>query len=80
MKKFLYILVAIPIIIFILTLVFPSSPESDARYAEEQKIKTCWKKQGMKSVEPDVARLVAGMCEKLEEDYEKRYGHSVPPF
>lgn len=49
------------------------SPELEAMTDAKRAIKSCWKEQGRKSLEPEMARVVAGACEELEADYKRKY-------
>ena len=51
-----------------------SDPEVQARRKEEQAIQLCWEDQGRKSLDPQTARFVAGMCEELERRYVAKHG------
>lgn len=44
------------------------SPEREAVYDAESRVRFCWKEQSRKSFEPDMARMMAAACEKLEKD------------
>lgn len=38
-------------------------------------IDLCWQEQGRKSLSTSEAQFVAGTCERMEEDFLRRYGH-----
>lgn len=50
-----------------------SSPESEAKARARRTIETCWDNQEKKSNTPDMARMIAGACEKLEDDFRARF-------
>ena len=52
----------------------PNNPDRDARWRAQDAIKLCWSEQGRKSLDASTARFVAGACEKMERDYEARWG------
>ena len=52
----------------------PNNPERDARWRAQDAIKLCWSEQGRKSLDGATARFVAGACEKMERDYEAKWG------
>lgn len=52
----------------------PDNPERDARWRAQDAIKLCWTEQGRKSLDVATARFVAGTCEKMERDYEAKWG------
>lgn len=50
------------------------SPEDQERIDKRSAIEHCWENQGKKSLDPGTARFVASACERMEDDYTKRYG------
>lgn len=50
------------------------NPQRDARWREQDAIKLCWSEQGRKSLDAATSRFVAGACEKMERDYEAKWG------
>lgn len=50
------------------------SPERDARVRDRAAIDYCWKQQERKSLAPDEQRFIAGACEMMEGDFQKKYG------
>lgn len=52
----------------------PDNPERDARWRAQDAIKLCLSEQGRKSLDASTARFVAGACEKMERDYEAKWG------
>lgn len=50
-----------------------SSPEDDAKYSAKSAIEECWKSQERKSLDPGTARFVAGVCEKMQGEYDAKY-------
>lgn len=39
-------------------------------------ISLCWKEQARKSLSAQEAQFVARTCERMEEDFAKKYGHA----
>jgi len=73
--KILAWIIGVPVGAFLLLLLIgslsgPPSEESNKRMA----IDLCWQDQGKKSLEPAIARTVAGWCEKMESDFQAKYG------
>lgn len=52
----------------------PRPAERDDRGTLKRAIQACWKEQARKSHAPEVARFVAGACEKMEDDFRAEYG------
>lgn len=50
------------------------SPEREAIYQAESRVEVCWKEQSRKSFEPDMARMMASVCEKFEKDRDSLKG------
>lgn len=52
-----------------------------AAFGDEEKAKArgvidlCWKDQKRPSVDPATARFIASTCERLEDEFKKKYGH-----
>lgn len=63
--------------LFIVALVAGQSPAEKAKDQERDAIAYCWKEQGRKSMDPSLARFVAGTCERMEAEYLKKHGR--PP-
>ncbi len=53
--------------------ILASSPDGKARSHERDVIAYCWQQQERKSIEPAMARFVAGTCEKLEADFRVKW-------
>lgn len=51
-----------------------NSPEAEAKMKERLAIDWCWEQQGKKSNEPGTSRFIAGACEKMENDFTKKWG------
>lgn len=74
MKKLLYILLGLFAFVMIVGSIVGNTPEGKERREQKDKIERCWEIQGKKSLDPSTARFAAGMCEKLEDDYTRRWG------
>lgn len=53
-----------------------STPEAQERAHDRAAIELCWTEQKRPSQEPDVARLIASACEKMEADFRQKHGIS----
>lgn len=53
-----------------------SSPEAKERAEERRTIEYCWDEQKKKSLAPDTQRFVAGACERLEDDFRKKWNRN----
>jgi hypothetical protein len=49
------------------------SPDAQARSRQRDVIRRCWDEQEKKSLSPELARFVAGTCEKLEANYRTKW-------
>ncbi len=67
----------IPLFIFLFVMIVGtivgSSPEAQERAKDRDKIDACWGLQGKKSIDPSAARLAAGLCERLEDDFRRKH-------
>lgn len=61
-------------LLFIVGSINANDPATKEKWRAQDAIKLCWEGQGRKSLEPATARFVASACEKMERDYEARYG------
>jgi thiamine biosynthesis protein ThiC len=50
------------------------SPEQHEKSVARQVVALCWEDQSKKSLEPETARFLASMCEKMERDFTTKYG------
>lgn len=75
MKKFLAWLLSIAAALFVLIMVIGTLNDDPEKTAKRHAIEHCWSEQERKSLDPASARFVAGACESLEAQFEKRYGH-----
>jgi len=57
-------------------MVVGSTPEAQERSKDRFAIEYCWSEQKKPSVEPDVARFMAGACEKMESDFRQKHGQN----
>jgi hypothetical protein len=48
----------------------------DGRGVQRRAIQLCWEDQAKKSNTPEVARFIAGACEKMERDFRAKYNAS----
>lgn len=51
-----------------------TAPQGDSPTQARRMIELCWQEQGRKSITPETARVIAGTCEQLEEEFIKKYG------
>lgn len=70
-----WLVLIIPVALFLLMLVIgamagPPSERSQARSA----IDLCWTEQKRKSFDPGTQRFIAGTCEMMEREFQKKYG------
>lgn len=75
MKLTLKILAAAVAIFLMVVLVQSDKPEFKEQMTKKKAIEICWEEQGRKSLTPAAARTHAGLCEYMEEEYRKQYGH-----
>lgn len=68
------IVVASFVLIMIVGSIIGNTPEGKERQAEKDKIARCWEIQNKKSLDSSTARFAAELCEKLEDDYLKKWG------
>lgn len=52
-----------------------NTPDGKARANDRSAIEVCWEEQGKRSLDPSTGRFVATTCEKMERDFQKRWGH-----
>jgi hypothetical protein len=69
--------ILIPVLLFVAFLIFGATvgetPEAREKQKAREVIKLCWQDQSRKSLPPDTARIVASMCEKMEDDFRAKY-------
>lgn len=66
------IVIAVLVVLFLgFGALFGDKEKAKARDA----IDFCWKEQGRKSFSAAEAQFVAGACERMEDDFLKKYGH-----
>lgn len=53
-----------------------NTPAGKQQARERNAIATCWDSQAKKSLDPGEQRFVASACEKMEDDYRKKWGHN----
>lgn len=49
-------------------------PKDEAKSRARDAISLCWSEQGRKSATPGEARFIAGTCESMEADFQRKYG------
>ena len=65
----------LPLGIFGLLILIGLSVEGgEERRTVRDAIDLCWQDQQRKSNAPDIARFIAGACEKMENDFRNKYG------
>jgi len=60
--------------LFGLMFLIASCTPNDGRRGDRDAIALCWKNQGKKSNAPNESRWIAGVCERMEDDFRKKYG------
>ncbi|RYG99083.1 MAG: zinc-ribbon domain-containing protein [Alphaproteobacteria bacterium] len=75
------VLVAFPILgVLFFAILMAMNPEDSAVKKERQNaqssIDLCWKDYERKSFDPSTKRFIASACEKMESDYEQKYGRA----
>ena len=65
------------VVIFAVLMIFgfyqSNTPEGKAQSSERRSIEMCWAMQGKKSLDPSAARFAALACEKMEDDFRKKW-------
>lgn len=51
------------------------SPEEIEMAQQRSAVKLCWEEQARKSNSVGSAQFIAGACERMETEFEKKYGH-----
>lgn len=52
-----------------------SRPDFKETSADRRTIEYCWEQQGRKSLDDYAKRLHAAECERMESDFQAKYGH-----
>lgn len=73
MLKFLMWVVGAVVLFLVIGAMINNTPEGQARRKARDTIAYCWEQQGRKSLDPGSQRLVASACEKLEDDFVRKY-------
>lgn len=71
--------VGVPVGTFILLMIIGScadTPEARERQSSREAIDLCWSEQAKKSNSPGASRFIAGACEKMENDYRRKWGRN----
>ena len=61
------------VVIFAAFLIFGATRPDDGRSQSRMAIEVCWKDQRRASLTPVESRFIAGVCEKLEDDFREKY-------
>ncbi|WP_315125244.1 zinc-ribbon domain-containing protein [Comamonas antarctica] len=70
--------IGVPVGAFILLMIIGScadTPEARERQSSREAIDFCWSEQAKKSNSSGASRFIAGACEKMEDDYLRKWGH-----
>lgn len=51
-----------------------TGPSNDQKTKDRAVLATCWEMQAKKSLDPGAARFAAGACERLEDEFQAKYG------
>lgn len=70
------ILIALVVLFMGFGAILFNSPQGQEKHRARMAIEGCWSSQGGKSIEPGLARFIAGACEKMERDFQDKYGVS----
>lgn len=76
MKYLGYIVLGVVVLVALIAVNRPSTPEEAERSNRRRAIELCWEGQARKSLTPAEARFIAGACEKMEADYRQLYGRA----
>lgn len=68
------LVIAVGVIGIIVILLWGGGPESKDRQKERDVIKLCWSDYKKKSNSHESMRFIASVCEKLENDFERKHG------
>jgi hypothetical protein len=74
-KKLLWIVAGLVAAFFAFGFYGSSTPEGKAKSAARRAIELCWKDQERKSNDAQTQQFIAGACEKMEADFEAKFGH-----
>lgn len=70
-------ILGVPVGLFALMMIIGAmSPTSSESGTARRAIDHCWSEQQRKSLPPDQARFIAGACERMERDYQAKYGRA----
>lgn len=71
-------ILGVPVAGFVLVMIIGScagnTPDGKARANDRSAIEVCWEEQGRKSLDPATGRFTAAVCEKMERDFQQRWG------
>lgn len=71
MKKIAIAIAVLAVLFLAFGAIFGDKEKARAR----EVIDLCWHEQGRKSLSSGEAQFVAGTCERMEDDFLRRYGH-----
>lgn len=57
----------------IFALINPSTPEDEERIKQRTAIEFCWQEHERKSLDPGTKRFVASACERMENEFRRRF-------
>ncbi|MGW8422328.1 hypothetical protein [Comamonas sp. HJ-2] len=69
---------AIAFLLFVAVMIFGTivgnTPDAKSRAESRATIDYCWSEQRRKSLSPDASRFAASACERMERDFENKWG------
>lgn len=71
MKVAAIVIAALVVVFFGIGVIFGDEEKSKARRV----IETCWGEQERKSLSAGEAQFIAGACERMEDEFLRKYGH-----
>lgn len=73
-KTWIWVVLSLPIAFLTFGYFQSQTPDGQARIEARSAIKLCWDEQGKRSNTVGSARFIAGACEKMEQDFEAKFG------
>ena len=73
LKVAIFVLLGLIVLVFV-GIVVGSSPEAQEKQRARDIISICWADQSKKSLNAVESQSIASVCEKLESEYERKYG------
>ncbi len=74
-KLWLWVPLGLVVAFFGFGSIVDNSPKAEEKVQARRTIDFCWEEQKRKSFDSSTQRFVAGVCEKMEVDFTKKYGH-----